>query len=427
MSKKSRKIPGKNKTKQNKNKSKSSGSVKSMLKEMARLGLVGAGSALGGYIGGPSGATIGSRAGAMVSKIIGTGDYSIKSNSVVLGSHIPSFSGNDRIVRIKHTEYLGDIFSTTSFSTSNFPLNPGVRATFPWLSGIATQFEEYRFLGLVFFFRSTSATALNSTNTALGTVIMATQYNVNKPDFTSKLEMENYEFCSSGKPAEDIGHPVECHRGESPTSVLYVRSTGVPYGEDARLYDWGEFILATVGMQAAANIGELHVAYDIELLKPRLNPYGFGNSLHARLSNGPYDSSNPLGILQRGYGGNLPLSVTATGAGYDTITLPSWLPSGRFLLLMTWKGASTTVTAPTLTLTGCSTATSGYGMNLDSAWLYNNNSASATTCTIFRWINITAVSASIQVSGGTLPTTPVAVDVYLYQGPGPAEWDLTVP
>ena len=62
---------------------------------------------------------------------------------------------------------------------------------------------------MLFEFRTMSADALNSVNTALGQVIMATDYNAANPPFGQKSEMENYEFGQSCKPSESQIHPIE--------------------------------------------------------------------------------------------------------------------------------------------------------------------------------------------------------------------------
>lgn len=72
--------------------------------------------------------------------------------------------------RISHREYVGDVVSgpSNSFTYKTYSLNPGNSSLFPWLSVISENFESYKFHGLVFEFKSMSADALNSTNTALG-------------------------------------------------------------------------------------------------------------------------------------------------------------------------------------------------------------------------------------------------------------------
>ena len=115
-----------------------------------------------------------------------------------------------------------------------------------------------------------SADALNSTNTALGQVIMATNYDVNQPLFDSKYEMENTEFSTSVKPSLSAMHPIECARTESTLNELYVAAGGnIPPGGTASMYNFGNFQIATNGFQAAnVNIGELWVTYEVTLFKP---------------------------------------------------------------------------------------------------------------------------------------------------------------
>lgn len=232
------------------------------------------GSTVGGLLSGPMGAKVGSSAGKLFSKITGFGDYKVSSNSILMGTDPPQFGTAGRGTLVKHREYIQDISGSTAFVNTSFPINPGLYQSFPWLASVAANYEEYAIRGMVFEFKSTSATALNSTNTALGTVIMSTNYNAYRPAFATKSEMENHEFCTSAKPSDSFTHPIECAVNENPLTVLYVRQGTVGDG-DIRMYDLGNFQIATAGMQAVATIGELWVTYDVELLKPRL-PTGSG-------------------------------------------------------------------------------------------------------------------------------------------------------
>lgn len=172
------------------------------------------GAAFGGALFGPVGASVGGLAGGAFGTILGLGDYEIKQN-VFMSGRLPKVvndapSGG---TIIRHTEYLGDIItsgSANTFSLQSFALNPANEGTHPWLAQIAANYEEYEYEGLLFQFRSTSADALNSTNTALGTVIMATNYDAADPLFASKAEMLNYEFSCSAKPSDSLIHMVEC-------------------------------------------------------------------------------------------------------------------------------------------------------------------------------------------------------------------------
>ena len=125
---------------------------------------------------------------------------------------------------------------------------------------------------------------------------MATEYNVLNSNFINKLQMENYEFANSSKPSCDFYHPIECKNSETSVVTLYSRDTSVPAGADARLYDLGNFQIATVGMQAASGVcGELWCTYEVELYKNKINEdsLAFG-STHFKLQ-GTIEGTIPLG------------------------------------------------------------------------------------------------------------------------------------
>lgn len=241
-----------------------------------------AGREVGGVLGGHflGNSKIGSKLGSYlhyIGKIFGSGDYvtsaqNVKHNTLVSDNQIPSFSHGDNSVRIRHREFLFDVFSSATANTFNIqqiPINPGISTSFPWLSDVCgATFQQYRINGMVFEFRSMSSDALNSTNTALGSVIMATDYDSKDAPFTSKQQMENTEFGVSCKPSSCMIHGIECARNQTSVSELYIRAYEVPYGADVRLYDMGNFYIATTGMQGTnVNLGELWISYDITLFK----------------------------------------------------------------------------------------------------------------------------------------------------------------
>jgi hypothetical protein len=211
------------------------------------------------------GSGLGGMAGRLFKTVTGLGDYSVASK----GTGPPMFNRNGAPV-IEHREYLRDIQGSVDFTLTSFDLNPGQAKTFPWLANIASAFEEYRLLGCIFEFKSTSASALNSTNTALGSVIMATEYDVSDEPFYSKLGMENHQFATSSKPNLSMLHAIECAPAQTVVPQRWVRTGPVPSGADPKLYDWGRFSIATAGMQAVSTIGELWVTYRVQVLKPQL-------------------------------------------------------------------------------------------------------------------------------------------------------------
>lgn len=392
-----------------------SSSLGSLARQLAKTGLSGGSSYLGGLVGGPIGASFGDKLGTAIGNgVFGHGDYVINSNSLVKGNPVPEFRDGKRSVIIKHREYLTDILSSTSFSNRSYNVNAGLSATFPWLSSIATGFEQYRFHGLLFEFISTAGSAIASTNNALGTVIMASEYNVNKPLFAYKQQMEAYEFACANKPSESFVHPLECDPAEVPLKMYYVRNaTDV---DDKRFSDLAIFQLATQGMQAAnINIGELWVTYEVELFKPLLIPSLYiGNSLH-------YKAASPTALNY--YGpiitspiGSFAVTFTAVGGGYDTITFPVSVISGVYKLVWTWYGTPAACSRPNRTFTNCS-ALSIYRNNLDTA---EDSAPTANTGTFILEVVISVNAASgtpavVTLSGGVLPTAMTYMDLFIAQ------------
>lgn len=238
------------------------------------------GNALGSHFAGQGGGKLGEKLGSYlhyIGKIFGSGDYvtssmGVKSNTLVNSSQVPQFANSPHSMRIQHREYLGDIYSGTAgaFNIQNYPINPGMQQTFPWLSSVVgAQYQQYRIHGLVFEFRSMSADALNSTNTALGSVAMATDYDSTDVIFANKAQMENSQYGVSCKPSACMIHAIECAQNQKTLSEQYIRFADPPANADIRMYDLGRFSIATVGMQANdVNLGELWVSYDFEFLKP---------------------------------------------------------------------------------------------------------------------------------------------------------------
>lgn len=186
-----------------------------------------------------------------------------------------------RGITVLHKEYLMDIKPSDQFFVRSLQLNPGLSTTFPWLSQITDAYEQYRFKGLVFEYKATSSLFTPGAQTsALGSVIMACNYNANSPPFQSKREMENYVGANSSTPTSNMAMAVNV--ANPITDLAYIR-LGQPTEEnyDLRLYDIGTFQLATQGNQISTtpgvqpgSIGELWVTYELELFKPKYRTSG---------------------------------------------------------------------------------------------------------------------------------------------------------
>jgi hypothetical protein len=305
------------------------------------------GGALGSKFGmGTIGASLGDRAGdwlsdrarSLAGRYFGRGLYSADgsgmtepatANSIVTAPNIihdaaPMFApATDGSIRITHKEYVGDIVApgdgSLIFSSQRWALNPGMEATFPWLSQLAQNYTEYEFMQLAFTFES-SLTSLQNASGQSGTVVINTQYNANEGPFSNKREMELAALTSSGNIMQNVIHGVECDPKLLSGPVgKYVRSQDSALTQqDKTQYDQGTLNIALTNVAATlANqaVGELFVSYTVVLRKPRLFTgiaKGIGRDVFVVPSpvswQVPFNASGPPGIL-RGLGNSIGVTI----------------------------------------------------------------------------------------------------------------------
>lgn len=400
--------------KQNQNKNKQQKNKGSLGRSLLKTGLTGLGSMLGPGVG-----AFGSQLGDWGANILGMGDYEIKHNTLDEGQGVPHMHGDGNIVRIRHREYLGDVTGSVGFVSNSYSIQPGSSKTFPWISNIAGMFQQYKIHGMAFEFNSMSADALNSVNTALGTVIMSTQYNVAFPEFVNKAEMEQYQYTSSGRPSKNQIHLIECAPNLQVMSQLFLRTGSLPAGQDYQFYDWGKFQIATVGMQAAANIGELWVTYDIEFLKPRIASGGAWPGDFTRINNGPFDATNPLGLIQTNPFGNLGASVVAGPAGWQRLYLPNSVTAGRFLVTIRWLGTvNALVSSPVRNYSNLAIQNTNFQLSSTGEVFTPNAAVNSarfqyTAVVTVNGYNVNGSYIEFDSATGTLPGTPTNVDIVI--------------
>lgn len=303
------------------------------------------GSLLGGVFGMPG---LGKAAGSALSNVFGLGSYEIKDNVFMEGrlptmTNIPAGGGTV----IRYQEYLGDLITSATpgaFAINSWLINAANRESFPFLAQLAVNYESFSIEGLIYEFRSTSASALNSTNTALGSVILATQYDVAEAPFTSKAEMLNYEYSNSVKPSDNCMHMIECSPSQTNLPILYTLDGLNPANTDARLYHLGRFSAATIGFQAASvRIGEIHCTYQIRLLKPKLySALGLDDDFF-QMNNVAYTNATPLGNTATRI-----INVNNFGVvpGTANLSIPGSALVKSYRFEVEWSGAVTALFSP---------------------------------------------------------------------------------
>jgi len=287
----------------------------------------------------PGGSTAMSAARAAGRVFSGQGSYT--ANSLVAGGDpIPSFvaTPDGASVVISHREYIGDIFappSNATFQNSAFSVNPGLERTFPWLSQIAQNYDEYTIRQLMFSYRST-VSDFAAASGQIGQVLMATQYNAASEPFSDKAAMMQYDASMSTKTSESMIHGVEC----DPTKLSgprgkFVRANPVLVGQDINQYDHGLFNIAvteTPPGYANQAMGELWVSYTVELRKPKFFVNrGLGISRDVYVCETNTDTAQPFGLTSNpsylliGQQNNIGTSFTQRDPLASTI--PAGLPA----------------------------------------------------------------------------------------------------
>lgn len=356
--------------------------------------------------------------------VMGFGDYvkpsyDIRRNSLLgMGNDPPAIkNAKDGSFIVRHREYLQDIITGTpgQFINTSYKIQPGNQDSFPWLSIVAQSFEQYQLRGMIFEFKSTSADALSSTNTALGEVIMATEYDCKKPNFSSKTQMENHQYAVAARQSCSMLHPIECAPSVSTLKTLYVRTGAVPEGADQHMYDFGNFQIATVGQQGTnVNIGSLWVTYEVRLLKNKMP--NVGNLLYSSFytqtanvcsaANFFGASSNPSSIQ---YSSNNTIGMRLNATSMD---FPSYIGNGTYFVSIQWDGTGAICAPPTPSPIAGSGITMGTTINpAGNQFAPSSGDVSAVlqlSFVVYLGDNIPGTPRRVTFSGGTLPLSCTA-------------------
>lgn len=164
---------------------------------------------------------------------------------------------------IKKREYIQNIIPQDPFTSVKIEFNPGLSTMFPWLSGVAQNFEKYKVRKLHFVYETSQSTFVP------GMVMMAPEFNVSDSLPTSKAELLEYAYATRAPVWQNFRLVL------SPEAVMnfkdyYIRVNELSVENDKKLYDPLYLIVATDAVSTdIAYAGELWVEYEIELLYPQ--------------------------------------------------------------------------------------------------------------------------------------------------------------
>lgn len=162
---------------------------------------------------------------------------------------------------VRHREYVAEVSGSTAFATTSYVCQPALQTLFVWLQSIAGNFEKYRFRRLRFVFETENATS------QAGSIIFSFDYDVLDAAPLSKQAMMSNKCSVRGAPWQEFA--LEVPVADMQRDFYYTRGGSVPSGADQKLYDAGNFIVASQNANGAT--GEIYVEYEIELITPQAN------------------------------------------------------------------------------------------------------------------------------------------------------------
>jgi len=262
-------------------------------------------------------------------------------SSIATTTMAPNISATRDSCRIIHKELIGNVTGSVAFTIANtFALNPGLAASFPWLSQQAINWQFYRFNKLRF--RALSRTG----NTTPGSQALVPDYDASASAPASEVIASSFEDVVEDVPWKSLVCDLRPSSMFAMGPKKFVRTAALAANQDIKTYDAGQLFVTTIDGTAVA-WSKLWVEYDITFSTPQLPPNG-GNTLSSLhiTSTTPTTASmlaNP--VIAAGSSSPAPATVAL-----DVLTFP--LP-GRYLV--TYSATATT----SVTQTGAPTGAAG--------------------------------------------------------------------
>lgn len=253
---------------------------------------------MGARVGGRIGSFLGRAAQGAVGRIFGMGEYKTslahtigtaeeemaeggtpEVNSLVKPlstNHVKMMHSDDEgTTTIRRREFVDNIQISDAAFIRQYYINPAQSRTFPWLSGLANNWQQFSITGLAMEYIPTSGVAVSTTSAALGQIVTGFYYEVtNLPDSPAGdlprlLNMNGSVSCS---PAATSITYMECDPSMNNQSTYFTEDEGAVPGPDFSLQNYfpAVFIVNSSGAQSTVpfQAGQLWVTYEIVLKQP---------------------------------------------------------------------------------------------------------------------------------------------------------------
>lgn len=172
-----------------------------------------------------------------------------------------------RQITLKHKEFVTDVEYQSNWDTTRiiqYDVNPGLALRFPWLSGIARQFESYVFTKLAYIYVPAVGT------TEKGSIAIIPDYDPADDNSTlTKSQLFSFQDSKRGPLWSTLR--MECGAGNlRKQKTYYVRDSPLAGSLDIKTYDPLSLTLMLNHEAEQINLGELWVEYTIVLKTPQL-------------------------------------------------------------------------------------------------------------------------------------------------------------
>lgn len=163
---------------------------------------------------------------------------------------------------LSHREYIGEVKGSVDYAVTTHTINAGRADVFPWLAGIALNFEMYKFRALSFSLKT------QSPSIATGTMCLAMDFDPTDAPPADKVSVMQYQGVVRGPPWADCNYTCP-NSGLTRLAKYYVAAAPAGETADVRLQDLGNLQVVTQGQSGDSVIAELWCEYTVDLLTPQ--------------------------------------------------------------------------------------------------------------------------------------------------------------
>jgi len=240
---------------------------------------------------------------------------------------------------VTNEEYLQDVATSQGFRANVVKLNPGLIASFPWLSPIANCYEFYKFLNLSFIYKPIVGTGTSAQ------MLMAIDFDAADDAPDSKQRMMSFMGSIQGPAYREIVCDAKKVNLDKFTLQRYTRSSDPAANKDIKTYDVGNLWYAALA-ENVVTCGSIYVRYTVELSTPHTQPntpedfsavlQTGASSLAAPLTGALINNATSLPILDARLNntlivkkaGEYLMQEVLTGTGVTGVTGPqAWAPN----------------------------------------------------------------------------------------------------